>query len=53
MLANSLTDFDERPPRGTNLLVGGLGQWSPSPHLRANRVANSMKERMSFMQNAR
>ena len=51
MLTKSLTSSAERLSCSTNLLVGVLGLWSLSPHLRADHMGNSMKIRMRYMQN--
>ena len=51
MLTKSLTGSAERPSCDRKPLVGVLGTWSLSPHLRADHMGNSMKIRMRFIQN--
>lgn len=51
MLTKYLTSSAEKPSCDRNPLEGALGVWSLSPHLRLDRMGNSMKIRMRFIQN--
>ena len=47
----SMPSSAEKPSCDRKPLEGALGMWSLSPRLRADRMGNSMKIRMRFIQN--
>ena len=52
MQTKSLTSSAKKPSCDRNPLDDALDVWSLSPHLRSDRMGNSMNERRRILQNA-